>query len=125
VARQRRDPNGTRFGAGVTSISFVARLLISTFLGIPGLWLIANLVAAAADADPRPAALIVLLLTGWGLISYLVLKGVWQPSAEWRATQFEAQRVQRRAARATRDPIWGPFLLEVGVDEPAADEQHA
>jgi hypothetical protein len=102
-----------RFGVGVTSLPLTIRLAITAPFVLLALILGHSLLAWIREDDPRPAALILLLLGATGGVAGLVVPHVRHSSAEWRSGRSRSARLTRElemvvAQVPVQDPgMWG------------------
>ena len=85
-----------KYGASVTTPSFVTRVVLTVLLLGAGAALGLLLLNSVHKADTRVAALAIFGLGLWVLTVPLGLAMLWQVSAEWRRLNYSGRLLERR-----------------------------
>jgi uncharacterized membrane protein YqjE len=94
-----------RFASGVSTFSLRARLLVTVPLVLLDAFLLSQLVLWSVDPESRWAMLWLFFLMLSGSVSWLLLRPLWRPSAEWRDEQWAIEQQRRRIDRAHQVPF--------------------
>jgi hypothetical protein len=81
-----------RFGGGVHTFPFSVRLGVSVPLVLWNAWLLFELIMWSLDGDPRPAALMLIILAPSAFMTGAFMKGLWRSRHEWLAERRDEDR---------------------------------
>jgi hypothetical protein len=91
-----------KFGGGVSTPTLPSRVLMTAAVLALGAMLGVKIVREVGLAQTQVAAFVFFLLGVWLLGALVLVPHLWRPSGEWKRSQYERHRLERRLADALK-----------------------